>query len=254
MGKHAAKAPAVIDWPLMQRTELDLTLSRRGLTAMPADLAARRILASLHEAAHLIAAVQYGVPVHRAFILGTRGQRTVAGAYGGVSIYDTEDTRKMAQFFFAGAAHDMLMIPEWETLAYVGDQLDAGEMLLTQYARESGIPPDANDKDADEFRAVKSFLLLHWSTVRTLACALLTYSDSKGNIDAGITQTLCPHIKCDLLINRDDDECYGDVLDRCTIKRLEEAPAAKLEKYRERKTREIFKRLERSGLMEAAAW
>lgn len=250
MGQHATKAPAVIDWPLMQRTELTLSLSRRGLTAMPADLAARRILAALHEAAHLIAAVQYAVPVYRVFILGTRGQRTVAGVNGGVVYAAHDDIQAVTRFFLAGAAHDGLMLPEGVTFAFVGDGLDAMEILLAHYLRNGGIPPDANDKDADEFRAVKSFLSQHWATVRTLSCAFLAYSDSKGNIGAGTTQTLCRHVKRDLLINREADGRYGDVLDRGTINRLEEAPVAKLEKYRQRKTNELFRRLERSGLME----
>jgi hypothetical protein len=253
MGQHATKAPAVIDWQLMQRTELDLTLSRRGLPCMPADLAARRILAALHEAAHLIGAVQYGVPVHRAFILGTRGQRTVSGAYGGVSIYDTEDTRKMAHFYYAGAAHDALMLPKGETFAFVNDGLCGSEMLI-HYYRSIGTPIEKAPPGCDEFVSVINFLSQHWPAVRTLACAFLTYSDSKGDIDAGTTQTLCRHLKRDLLINRDDDGCYGDVLDRRTINRLEDVPVEKLEKYRQRKTTELFRRLERSGLMEAAAW
>lgn len=104
MGQHATKAPAVIDWPLMQRTELTLSLSRRGLTAMPADLAARRILAALHEAAHLIAAVQYAVPVYRVFILGTRGQRTVAGVNGGVVYAAHDDIQAVTRFSCRGCA------------------------------------------------------------------------------------------------------------------------------------------------------
>lgn len=61
MGKRAIHRPDAIDWPQMKRSHLTLGLSRRDLVAMPDDIAERRILIALNEAAHFLITAHDGL-------------------------------------------------------------------------------------------------------------------------------------------------------------------------------------------------
>ena len=246
MQKQTTRAPKVIDWALMKKTELTLELSRRGMVDMHEDLAASRVLVALHEAAHFITAVEFGLPFYKVAIRGTRGQRPAPGVSGCVFFCLSDKPLSEARFFLAGAAHDHLML-NTATFAVIGDSVDAYP-ALAKHCLEQNIPPEQlSAVQSDEYVLILRFLQDHWATIRTLACAFLTYSSPDGEIDGMKTQTLHSHVRRDL----HEAECgaaYGEVLDRETIVRLLTAPAKKLETFLAKETTRLSDTLKEYGV------
>ena len=238
MGKHTKRAPEIIDWTEMKYTELDLTLSRRGLADMPEALAAQRILIALHEAAHFIVAVQFGLSTYKVAIRGTHGQRPFSGVNGCVEFFPSDNPLFEARFHIAGAAHDQLMAREVFSFSEVGDTFDALPPLARYCADENHPPEHFRKLRSDEHHFVLMFLRDRWSTIRTLACAFLAYSAPDGKIDVSKTHALYKIIQVELDV-MDSPNAYGKVLDRKTTSQLLAAPAEKLEAYMLKKSARI---------------
>ena len=238
MGKHTKRAPEIIDWNEMKYTELNLTLSRRGLADMPEALAVQRVLTALHEAAHFVVAVKFGLTTYKVAIRGTRGQRPFWGVNGCVEFFPSDNPLFEARFYLAGAAHNQLMAREVFSFAEVGDTFDALPPLAKHCADENYPPEHFRKLRSDEHHLVLMFLRDRWSTIRTLACAFLTYSAPGGEIDVGKTYALYKIIQAELDVT-DSPNAYGNVLDRKTTLRLLAAPAEKLEAYMLKKSERI---------------
>ncbi len=223
MAKHAIKPPKNIDWWLLKyHTPLTLGLSRRGVSAMPDDIAGKRILVALHEAAHFVVAVHDNLEVHTVEILGVNGKSKTAGMCGNVSYRMPNTHLPVVRFHYAGAFHDILMTGEI-TYSCVNDHIDAVEPLI-RHCKEYGISVDgSHELTNQQYREVGKILRGNWRLIRTLACAFLMHSDSNGYVDPGKTLTLYQYAQFELR-QADCGGCYSniidDVLDDETIARL----------------------------------
>lgn len=223
----STRAPKSIDWSASQTADLTLSLSRRGVADMAGDLAAQRIFVALHEAAHVIAGIEYGLALYKVAILGTRGKKPGRGINGCVYFDLSDRPISEARFHLAGAAHEYLMAGGDQTFAYVADTVGAFP-ALARHCVDARLPPEAlGPLYHAEFERVMSFLSGRWGTVRTLACALLSNSSADGVIDANRTYVLCEHVRRELL-KRGESTPYGNVLDHAAIERLLVVPADKL--------------------------
>lgn len=211
MAKHAIKPPKNIDWwSLKYQTQPTLELSRRGVSSMNDEIAAKRILVALHEAAHFVVAAHDGLEVHTVEILGVNAKST-ARMRGDVYYRMANTYLPIVRFHYAGALHEILMTGEI-TCSCVNDHLDAVGPLI-RHCKEHGISVDgSHELTNQQYLEVGKILRRNWRLIRTLACAFLMHSDSKGYVDPGKTLTLYRHAQLELM-QTNGGGCYENIID-----------------------------------------
>ncbi|MSQ89664.1 MAG: hypothetical protein EXR32_10390 [Betaproteobacteria bacterium] len=167
-------------------------LASRGNPQMPIALASKRIYFALHEAAHLVAAVRYDVPVHNVALINHRGHfpylNEPGPCAGAVRTYDTADVPSAA-VAFAGFEFESLFCQSDTNIAATEDLL-AGLQTLREAAQSpfGGAFRGATENDirleVERIRReVYSLLVEKWAVVDACATAFLLFTDAKGVLD-----------------------------------------------------------------------
>ena len=243
--------PSNLDYPALKRANL-LELSRRGNRDMPADIAAKRVLVALHEAAHFIVAMRNGVPLYNAGILSTRGRRPAVGCTGFVSVSAAEDRMNEARFHAAGAVHNTLMeaslsITVHNTQSFWGDWLSFYPHFISACVASGDEPESLTALLLRQEAEIERQLTESWHVTRSVAAVLLMYSTASGEFDVFKTRQLLPQVKTWLGID-DAPGTYGDVgIDAGTYKRVMFADEAVLGQYKARKLQAMEDEIRREG-------
>jgi hypothetical protein len=233
MTKRATKAPKDVDWrTLKDRTPLTLELSRRGLTTMTDDLAAKRIYVALHEAAHFLIHAHDGLELWDVTILGVRGKSTEAGCDGSLMGANHNNQLLPLRAHYAGTIHEQLITGQ-DTCAGTHDWADALEYLVNHCTQHGISPDDSLVLAGDHARAVKDILTSNWNLVRVIAGAFIVHSDAAGRIHPGKALTLYRYVQQELRLG-DSGGIYGDcVLDRNAIPKRYMSPATVVAKLQQ---------------------
>ena len=195
-----------IDWGQIASTPLTRELASHRDPQMPITLASKRIYYALHEAAHLLTAARYNVPVHTVTLIDHRGQFAYLNepgpCAGSVRTFYTADTPNAA-VAFAGCEYESIYCKTDTNIAAVED-LTAGLQTLCEATRSPfggvlyGAEEGALQPEARRIRQeVRSLLIEKWALIDACATAFLLFTNTKGELDGRKTGELIAHIRAD---------------------------------------------------------
>lgn len=196
-----------VDWQQLASTALTGELASRLDPKIPVTLASKRIYFALHEAAHLVTAVRYDVPVHNVALINLRGRFSYlnepARCVGAVRTYYTADIANAA-VALAGFAFESLFCQSDTNIAATEDLL-AGLQTLREAAQSplGGAFRGASEEDLQPEverirREVYSLLVEKWAVVDACATAFLLFTDARGVLDSRKTGELIGHLRSSL--------------------------------------------------------
>jgi hypothetical protein len=188
-------------------TELVVAVATRE-HEMPMKLAAYRIYAALHEAAHVVAAAWYDEPIHNIAIIDTRGHFS----YLNESTASFGSTRTLnqtgigaAKVACAGDMFEGLSIRTENNVAYWQDYTDAVATLCstslspfhgdhTKITHGKGFA-GVMETHRELRHELLALLTSQWPLIEAVAVAILLYSDAKGVLNHQKTSELVRAIK-----------------------------------------------------------